>query len=76
MMFHQYVTEVSSTSAVSGKSGQETYSYFVAGAIGSTVGVLHKWTAEEFASPAEDVADILTQIFISGILPYLNRASR
>ena len=33
-------------------------------------------TAEEFASPAEDVADILTQIFISGILPYLNRASR
>lgn len=75
MMFHKYVTNVSSTSAAFGKTGRTTFSYFVAGAIGSTLGVLHKWTAEEFASPAEDVADILAQIFISGILPYLNTAA-
>ncbi len=76
MMFHQYVTNISNVSAAFGQKGQISFSYYVAGAIGSTVGVLHKWAAEEFASPAEDVADILTQIFISGILPYLNRASR
>ncbi len=72
MMFHQYVTNISSTSASYGRNNQVSFSYYVAGAIGSTLGVLHKWIAEDFASPAEDVAGILAQIFLSGILPYLN----
>ena len=72
MMFHQYVTNISNTPAVVGKSGQLSFSYYVAGAIGSTLGVLHKWIAEDFAPPAEVIAGILANIFISGILPYLN----
>ena len=72
MMFHQYVTNISNTPAVVGKSGQLSFSYYVAGAIGSTLGVLHKWIAEDFVPPAEVIAGILANIFISGILPYLN----
>ncbi len=72
MMFHRYVTNVSDTFAGDRKKSSSSSSYFVAGAIGSTVGVLHKWTAEGFNPPAEDIADILAQIFLSGILPYLN----
>ena len=58
-----------------GESDPSSFSYFVAGAIGSTLGVLHKWIAEDFASPAEEIADILARIFVSGILPYLNTAA-
>lgn len=76
MMLHQYVTNFSNSSVASGETDPLSSSYFVAGAIGSTLGVLHKWTAEEFASPAENIADIVAQIFISGILPYLHTAGR
>ena len=70
-MFHEYVTNVSHN-AVSKNINPSKFSYYIAGAIGSTIGVLHKWTAEEFATPAEEVADILSQIFLTGVLPYLN----
>ena len=69
MMFHRYVTDVSSTAA--GTVRKENFSFFIAGAIGSTIGILHKWIAEDFKSPAEEIADIMSQIFLSGILPYL-----
>ena len=69
-MFHQYVAEVSDN--VAALHRRVNFSYFIAGAIGTTIGVLHKWTAEDFATPAEDIADILSGIFLSGILPYLN----
>jgi hypothetical protein len=68
-MFHQYVTKVSDVNI--GGTSKEQYSYLIAGTIGSTIGVLHKWTAEDFASPAENIADILTTIFLNGILPFL-----
>ena len=71
-MFHQYVTEVT-PSSISTQKDRTEFSYFIAGAIGSTVGVLHKWTAEDFSTPAEEVADILSRIFMSGILPYLSK---
>ena len=70
-MFHKYVTDVASASISTPKSRAE-FSYLIAGAIGSTIGVLHKWTAEDFATPAEDIAEILSKIFLSGILPYLS----
>ena len=70
-MFHQYVTNISHE--VSQKSvDAEAFSFYIAGSIGCTIGVLHKWTAEAFKTPAEKVADILSQIFITGVLPYLS----
>lgn len=69
-MFHQYVTEVT-PSTISSQKDRSEFSYLIAGAIGITLGILHKWTAEDFATPAEEVADIMSKIFLSGILPYL-----
>ena len=40
--------------------------------IGSTLGVLHKWTNDNFSVPAEAVANILTHAFISGMLPFMS----
>ena len=68
-MFHQYVTDVSYTI---GKNSNKAFSYYIAGAIGISIGILHKWIAEDYSSPAEKIADIMSKIFMSGILPYLN----
>lgn len=70
-MFHKYVTNLTLTTITFSKV-RSGFSYYIAGAIGSTIGVLHKWTAEAFSTPAEEIADILSQIFLSGILPYLS----
>lgn len=70
-MFHRYVAEVTQNAAPSGHSKEEL-SYMVACTIGSTLGVLHKWTKDNFAIPAEAVADILTQAFIAGMLPFMS----
>ena len=70
-MFHKYVSEVTSAS-ISGQQARSEFSYLIAGVIGCTLGVLHKWIAEDYKTPAEDVADILSRIFLSGILPYLS----
>ena len=52
--------------------GPLTDDLLMAGAIGSTLGVLHKWTAEDFATPTEHVAELLSRIFLSGILPFIS----
>jgi AcrR family transcriptional regulator len=70
-MFHKYVTDVTHTT-IPEDDGRVRFSYFIAGSIGGTIGVLHKWTAEAFRTPAEDVADILSRMFMSGVLPYLS----
>lgn len=70
-MFHRYVAEVTQNAASSGHSKEEL-SYMVACTIGSTLGVLHKWTKDNYAIPAEAVADILTQAFIAGMLPLIS----
>ncbi len=70
-MFHKYVTNLTLTTITFSKV-RSGFSYYIAGAIGSTIGVLHKWTAEAFSTPAEEIADILSQIFLSGILPFLS----
>lgn len=70
-MFHRYVAEVTQNVAPSGHSKEEL-SYMVACTIGSTLGVLHKWTKDNFAIPPEAVADILTQAFIAGMLPFMS----
>lgn len=69
-MLHRYVKKVSQTNMPSNHS-QEEISYVVACSIGSTIGVLHKWTKDNFEVPAEKIADILTQTFMTGTLPYI-----
>lgn len=70
-MFHRYVAEVTQDTTPSCHSREEL-SYMVACTIGSTLGVLHKWTKDNFAVPAEAVADILTQAFTAGMLPFMS----
>lgn len=70
-MFHRFVADVTQN-AVPSRHTKEELSYMVACTIGSTLGVLHKWTKDNFAMPAEAVADILTQAFISGMLPFMS----
>ncbi len=70
IMFHKYVTEVSDQNPDKKVSGEQ-FSYMIAGTIGSTIGILHKWIAEDFASPPENIANILTTIFLNGVLPFI-----
>lgn len=70
-MLHVYVTKVTQNTTPS-RHSKEEISYMIACTIGSTIGVLHKWTRENFQLPAEVIADILTQAFISGMLPFMS----
>ncbi len=67
-MFHRYVKEVTQSTS-SSHHNKEERSYMIACTIGSTIGVLHKWVKDDFQIPPETIADILTQAFISGMLP-------
>lgn len=71
-MFHKYVTRATDFNAHADVSGEQ-YSYFVAGIIGSTIGILHKWIAEDFESSAEIIADILATILLNGALPFMGK---
>ena len=70
-MFHKYVSNVTQTAERPPQQKLE-FSYMIAGAIGTTIGVLHKWISDDFETPAEEVAELLSKIFLSGILPYLS----
>lgn len=70
IMFHRYVTNVSQSDAMR-IGDKEKFSYLIAATIGATLGVLHKWTAEACETPAEEIADILTRIFLNGVLPFM-----
>ena len=70
-MYHRYVTDATLKTTPSMHSKEEV-SYMIACSIGSTLGVLHKWTRENFESSEEIIAGILTQSFLTGILPYLS----
>ena len=69
-MFHSYVSKLSSAST-GNNTPEETFSYLIAGMIGTTIGILHKWISDGFIEPADRIADILTQTFLAGFLPYL-----
>lgn len=69
-MFHRYVTDVMQN-APSTHPNKEEFSYMIACTIGSTLGVLHKWTRENFKIPPDTIAEILTKTFISGMLPFM-----
>lgn len=67
-MFHRYVKQAVQNTTPPHHSKEER-SYMIACSIGSTIGVLHKWAKDNFRVPPETIADILTQAFISGVLP-------
>lgn len=69
-MLHRYVTQVTQSPGPSLHTREE-FSYMVASAIGSTIGVLHKWSRENFQLPSEVIANLLTQTFITGVLPFM-----
>ena len=69
MMFHRYVSEVTSHVILTNHS-REDFSYMIACTIGGTIGVLHKWANEGFSVPADKIADILARSFMAGMSPY------
>ena len=69
-MFHDYVRHITN-SVMPLKHSKQEFSYMVAGSIGSTLGVLHKWSRENFEVPAEAVAEFMTQTFMTGMLPFM-----
>ena len=70
-MLHHYVTETTSNSRPD-RHTKEEVSYVITCAIGSTIGVLHKWSRDNFNLEPEVIADILSEIFLSGMLPLLS----
>ena len=70
-MLHHYVTETTSNSKPD-RHTKEEVSYVITCAIGSTIGVLHKWSRDNFNLAPEVIADILSEIFLSGMLPFLS----
>ena len=70
-LFHQYVKTVTQQATPS-RHSKEEYSYMVASCIGSTLGVLHKWSRDSFSLPVDEVAEILTYVFLNGMFPYMS----
>ena len=70
-MLHHYVTKTTSNSRPA-RHTKEEVSYVITCAIGSTIGVLHKWSRDNFNLAPEVIADILSEIFLSGMLPLLS----
>lgn len=69
-MFHRYVTSVTSNSPLTYYS-REQFSYTIAASIGSTIGILHKWSCDNFTAPMDTIIDLLTRIFMTGMLPLI-----
>lgn len=61
-MLHHYVTETTSNSRPD-RHTKEEVSYVITCAIGSTIGVLHKWSRDNFNLAPEVIADILSEVF-------------
>lgn len=70
IMFHRYVAEISEGG--SDIKDKKKFSYYIAATIGINLGVLHKWTAENCETDAAEIADILTTVFLNGVLPFMN----
>ena len=68
-MLHHYVTETTSNSRPD-RHTKEEVSYVITCAIGSTIGVLHKWSRDNFNLAPEVIADILSEVFLSGMLHF------
>lgn len=69
-MFHKYVKQVTQ-SATPSQHSKEEFSYMIACTIGCNIGILYKWSKENFELPTEFVAEIMTQAFMTGMLPFM-----
>ncbi len=69
-MFHAYVAKLSHDTFDRRPHGNSP-SWYIAGMIGTTIGILHKWISEGFSEDAENLADVLTKIFLAGFQPNL-----
>ncbi|SDB30709.1 transcriptional regulator, TetR family [Pseudobutyrivibrio sp. YE44] len=70
MMFHRYVAELNEAAPEAIKD-RERFAYYIAATIGINLGVLHKWTSEDCKEAPEVIADILTTVFLNGVLPFM-----
>ncbi len=70
-MFHKYISETLPRIPAT-KENEEGIGFAIAYTIGGVIGILHKWIKDDFDLPAEDVAEILTDIFFSGTLKYFS----
>lgn len=72
-MFHRYVTVTSVTcNSPAALYSKDQFAYTIASSIGSTIGILHKWSCDNFRVPMDTIIDILTQIFMTGMLPLIS----
>ena len=71
LMFDRYMRQVTDDESYHIQD-RKSATYFIASGIGSTIGVLHKWSTSGFDASADEVADIMAQVFITGILPGLS----
>ncbi len=71
LMFDRYMRKVTDDETYH-IGNRKSAAYFIASAIGSTIGVLHKWSTENFDTSEDEIADIMAQVFITGVLPGLN----
>ena len=70
-MFHRYVRDAANLTGSTVHSRQEV-SFAIAYSIGGALGILHKWTKEDFAVPTDTVAKLLADSFSKSTLPYLD----
>ncbi|MCR4745375.1 MAG: TetR/AcrR family transcriptional regulator C-terminal domain-containing protein [Lachnospiraceae bacterium] len=70
-MFHKYISEVVPRTPNS-KENHEAKAFAIAYTIGGVVGILHKWIKDGFEVPAEEVADLLTDMFSGGTMNYFS----
>ncbi len=71
LMFDKYMRQVTDDESYHIQD-KKIASYYIASGIGSTIGVLHKWSSSDFAASSDQIADILTEVFLKGILPGLS----
>nr|WP_297706054.1 TetR/AcrR family transcriptional regulator [uncultured Butyrivibrio sp.] len=71
LMFDRYMRKVTDDESYH-IGNRKSAAYFIASSIGSTIGVLHKWSTENFDVSEDEIADILAQVFITGVLPGLS----
>ncbi len=72
LMFDRYMRRVTDDESYHIRN-RKSATYYISSAIGSTIGVLHKWSTSDFDASSDEVADILTQVFVTGILPGLSQ---
>lgn len=70
-MFGKYIKSLTQATSLDPIS-QTQYSYVIAGSIGTTIGILHKWMKGGCQESTDMIADILTRTFMNGTLQLIS----